>query len=178
MADPKLRLDAIIIEASGLADPVAISRIIRFSGVDRVRPGGVIDVLDAARHFETVDRDAAPPARYRAASLVVVNKLDQVAEAERVAVLRRVEERIHPSNPHARVIGAVGGRIDPALLYDVAGGDETGQLTFRELLYDSEAADGTHDHTHADSVTVVTDGCADPDAVFDLLEEPPAGCTG
>ncbi|MGE2837212.1 CobW family GTP-binding protein [Mycobacterium sp. SMC-4] len=172
LADPKLRLDAIIVEASGLADPVAISRIIRFSGVDRIRPGGVVDVLDAARHFETVDRDDLPPARYRAASLVVVNKLDQVAEADREQVLRRVEDRIRPSNPHARVIGAVAGRIDPALLYDVSGGDETGQLTFRELLYE---ADTSHDHTHADSVTVVTEGCADPDAVIDLLEQPPAG---
>ncbi|MGE2735809.1 CobW family GTP-binding protein [Mycolicibacterium vaccae] len=175
LADPKLRLDAIIVEASGLADPVAISRIIRFSGVDRIRPGGVVDVLDAARHFETVDRDEAPPARYRAASLVVVNKLDQVPEADRPHVLRRVEDRIRPSNPHARVIGAVAGRIDPALLYDVSGGEETGQLTIRELLYESEASEDHRHHTHAESVTVVTDGCADPDAVLDVLEEPPAG---
>ncbi|MGE2729506.1 CobW family GTP-binding protein [Mycolicibacterium vaccae] len=175
LADPKLRLDAIIVEASGLADPVAISRIIRFSGVDRIRPGGVVDVLDAARHFETVDRDEAPPARYRAASLVVVNKLDQVPEAERPEVLGRVEDRIRPSNPHARVIGAVGGRIDPALLYDVSGGDEIGQLTIRELLYEAEASEDHSHHTHAESVTVVTDGCADPDAVLDVLEEPPVG---
>ncbi|UXA21067.1 GTP-binding protein [Mycobacterium sp. SMC-4] len=177
LADPKLRLDAIIVEASGLADPVALARIIRFSGVDRVRPGGVIDVLDAARHFETVDRDQSPPARYRAASLVVVNKLDQVAEAGRTALLQRVADRIHPCNPHARVIGAQAGRIDPALLYDVSGGEETGQLSFRELLYQSDASAHAdhHTHTHADSVTVVTDGCADPDAVIDLLEQPPAG---
>jgi G3E family GTPase len=31
LARPKLRLDAIIIEASGLADPIALSRIIHFS---------------------------------------------------------------------------------------------------------------------------------------------------
>ena len=28
---------------------------------------------------------------------------------------------------------------------------------------------------HADSVTVTSDGCVDPDALFDLLENPPAG---
>ena len=44
LADPKLRLDAIIVEASGLADPLAIARMLRFSGVDGVRPGGVVDV--------------------------------------------------------------------------------------------------------------------------------------
>lgn len=176
LADPKLRLDAIIVEASGLADPVAVSRIIRFSGVDGIRHGGVVDVLDAATHFETVDRDDAPPARYGAASLVVVNKLDQVPAAQRAAVMQRFESRIRPVNPHAYLVGVTAGRVDPALLYDIAATTpESGQLSFRELLVDTGAHDHGHDHTHADSVTVVGDGCVDPDAVLDLLEEPPAG---
>ncbi|MCH9640713.1 MAG: GTP-binding protein [Actinomycetia bacterium] len=181
LADPKLRLDAIIVEASGLADPVAISRIIRFSGVDGVRPGGVIDVLDAATHFDAVDRDAIPPARYGAATLVVVNKLDQIAEGTRADALRRFESRVRERNPHAQVVGATAGRIDPALLYDVAAsGGESGQLTFRELLFgtesdNSDAHSDDHDHDHADSVTVVTPGCVDPGAVIDFLEQPPPG---
>lgn len=181
LADPKLRLDAIIVEASGLADPVAISRIIRFSGVDGVRPGGVIDVLDAATHFDAVDRDATPPARYGAATLVVVNKLDQIAENQRAATLQRFQSRVRERNPHAQVVGATAGRIDPALLYDVSiSGGEPGQLTFRELIFDTEpdaspAHDHDHDHDHADSVTVLTDGCVDPGAVIDLLEQPPSG---
>lgn len=178
LADPKLRLDAIIVEASGLADPVAVSRIIRFSGVDGVRPGGVVDVLDAATHFDTVDRDASPPARYGAATLVVVNKLDQIPETERAATLRRVEDRVRALNPHAYIVGATAGRIDPALLYDVtAAAPETGQLTFRELLFEAEPQPPAHGHphVHADSVTVIGDGCVDPAAVIDLLEQPPSG---
>jgi G3E family GTPase len=173
LADPKLRLDAIIVEASGLADPVAISRIIRFSGVDGIRPGGVVDVLDAARHFHTVDRDASPPARYGAATLVVVNKLDQVRPDAQEATLRRVTERVRERNPHAHVVGATAGRIDPALLYDVAADEQVGQLTFRELL--NAAEDDEHDHVHADAVTVRSEGCVDPGALIDLLEEPPLG---
>ena len=178
LADPKLRLDAIIVEASGLADPVAISRIIRFSGVENVRPGGIVDVLDAATHFDTVDRDASPPARYGVATLVVVNKLDQIAAGEQAAVLQRIKSRVRDRNPHAQVVGATAGRIDPALLYDVSADEEVGQLTFRELLFDSEPEpdhDHVHDHVHADSVTVIGDGCVDPGAVIDLLEQPPTG---
>ena len=183
LADSRLRLDAIIVEASGLADPVAISRIIRFSGVDGVRHGGVVDVLDAATHFDTVDRDATPPARYGAATLVVVNKLDRVADSERAAALRRITSRVRERNPHAQVVGAVAGRIDPALLYDVAAATEqAGQLTFREVFFDTETDtphdhdhDHDHDHVHADSVTVVGDGCVDAAAVVDLLEQPPPG---
>ncbi|KWX57239.1 GTP-binding protein [Mycobacterium sp. NAZ190054] len=179
LADPRLRLDAIIVEASGLADPVAVSRIIRFSGVDGVRPGGVVDVIDAATHFDTVDRDAAPPARYAAASLVVVNKLDRIPETDRGAALERIERRVRELNPHAYLVGVTAGRIDPALLYDVAADtDHAGQLTFRELWSDTDPHDHDHDHdhdhTHADSVTVTGQGCVDPGAVIDLLEEPPA----
>ena len=179
LADPKLRLDAIIVEASGLADPIAIARLIRFSGVDGVRPGGVVDVLDGATHFDVLDRDPTPPARYGAATLVVVNKLDQVMEGQRTATVQRIESRVRERNPHAHIVGATAGRIDPDLLYDASGGgEESGQLTFRELFFDAEPGvphAHEHDHVHADSVTVVAEGCVDPGAVIDLLEQPPAG---
>jgi G3E family GTPase len=181
LTDPRLALDAIIVEASGLADPVAVSRMIRFSGVERVRPGGVVDVIDAVTHFGVVDKGGLPLARYGAASLVVVNKLDQLPEHTRAAEVERIETRVRERNPHAHVIGAIGARIDPTLLYDVTESDAgPGQLTFRELLLDAED-DGAaahadhHDHVHAASVTVTSAGCIDPGALLDLLEHPPAG---
>lgn len=180
LADPRLELDAIIVEASGMADPVAVSRIIRFSGVERVRAGGIVDVIDAATHFDTVDPDKNPPARYGAASLVVVNKLDQIPETDRAATVKRIEDRVRESNPDVHVVGAIGARVDPALLYDVsdAGADAAGQLSFREMLIDAATAPAhgdQHDHAHAASVTATSDGCIDPGVLVDLLEEPPAG---
>jgi G3E family GTPase len=164
LADPQLRLDAIMVEASGLADPVAITRIIR--------------VIDAATHFDTVDVSSVAPARYGAASLVVVNKLDQFPQRYRPAALERVKQRVQERNPHSIVVGAIGAQIDPTLLYDVAGShDESGQLSLRELFVDTMTnvpAHG-HNHVHADSVTVTSNGCIDPSALVDLLEEPPAG---
>jgi G3E family GTPase len=174
LTDPRLALDAIIVEASGLADPVAVARLIRFSGVERVRPGGVVDVIDAATHFDVVDRGGAPLARYGAASLIVVNKLDQIPEDVRAAELERIDARIRERNPHAHVVGATGARIDPNLLYDVSDSDDaSGQLSIRELLLDAHAEE--QDHVHAASVTVSSDGCIDPGVLLDLLEEPPAG---
>jgi G3E family GTPase len=174
LTDPRLALDAIVVEASGLADPVAVARLIRFSGVERVRPGGVVDVIDAATHFDVVDRGGVPLARYGAASLIVVNKLDQIPEGCRAAELARIDARIRERNPQAHVVGAIGARIDPALLYDVSDSDDgTGQLSIRELLIDAHA--DHHDHVHAASVTATSDGCVDPGVLLDLLEEPPAG---
>jgi G3E family GTPase len=174
LADPKLRLDAIVVEASGLADPAALARIIGFSDIAGVRDGGVVDVVDAARHFDTVDCGGVAPARYGAATLVVVNKLDQIPRDDRAATVQRVETRVRERNSRAHVIGATGGRIDPALLYDIAAAaDETGQLTFREALLDEPPS--THDHDHAESVTVTAAGPADPARLADLLESLPAG---
>jgi G3E family GTPase len=174
LADPRLRLDAIIVEASGLADPAALARILGFSEISMVRDGGVVDVVDAARHFDTVDCGGVAPARYGAATLVVVNKLDQIPDIDRDATLRRVETRVRERNSRAHVIGATGGRIDPALLYDVAAAtDETGQLSFREAFFDEPA--GTPDHVHAESVTVTSDGAVDPEQLIALLESPPTG---
>ncbi|ORW10538.1 CobW family GTP-binding protein [Mycolicibacter longobardus] len=173
LADPKLALDAIIIEASGVAEPADVSRVIRFSGVERIRHGGVVDVIDAVEHFDTVDTGSAPPQRYGVASLVVVNKLDRIAEDAREDALRRVEARVRELNPHAHVVGAVAGRVDPRLLYDVSDGEESGQMSFRELLLDGR--DEHHDHVHVDSVTVVGDGAVDPGPLIDLLEQPPRG---
>jgi G3E family GTPase len=178
LADPRLDLDAIVVEASGLADPVSVARLIRFSGVTGVRSGGVVDVIDAAAHFETVDRSTMPPARYGAAALVVVNKLDQLPDADRAPILERVQRRVHEVNPRALVVGTVGGRIDPSLLYDLTESeDEPGQLSLRELFFDA-ATDAHADddgHAHADSVTVTSAGCIDPGKLLDLLENPPAG---
>ncbi|MDQ2636329.1 MAG: GTP-binding protein, partial [Actinomycetota bacterium] len=171
LADPRLGLDAIIVEASGLADPVAISRIIRFSGVDRIRPGGIVDVIDVTAHFDTVDDGSTPPARYGAASLVVVNKLDQIPPERRADVLDRIERRVRERNPDVHLVGAIAGQVDPTLLYDVAdAGEDAGQLSFRELLVTD-----VHHHVSADSVSAVSEGCIDPGALIDLLENPPGG---
>ncbi|MBJ7336975.1 GTP-binding protein [Mycolicibacterium sp.] len=176
LTDPRLALDAIVVEASGLADPVAVSRLIRFSGVERVRPGGVVDVIDAATHFDVVDRGGVPLARYGAASLIVVNKLDRIPEDRRDAELARIEARVRERNPHAHVVGAIGARIDPALLYDVSDSDDgSGQLSIRDLLIDAHAEEHEHDHVHAVSATASSDGCIDPGPLLDLLEDPPAG---
>jgi G3E family GTPase len=174
LADPRLNLDAVIVETSGLADPVAVARIIGFSEVSGVRFGGLVDVIDAATHFDIVDVGEVVPARYGAASLVVVNKLDQLPDSERAVMLERVGQRVRERNPRATVVGAVGGRIDPELLYDVARSrDEIGQLSMRELFVDANGDD--HNHAHADSVSATSHGEIDPGALLDLLEDPPRG---
>ncbi|GAA1979815.1 GTP-binding protein [Isoptericola halotolerans] len=169
---PRRGLDVVLVEASGIADPVTLARLVRFSGVERVRPGGVVDVIDAGEHFETVDTGADPPVRHAAASLVVVNKLDLLAPDEREATFARIGERVRGRNPRAHVVATDHGRIDPDLVYDAAlDEDPPDQLPLAALLREER----TQHHVHADAVSVPAQGPVSPSRLVDLLEDPPPG---
>jgi G3E family GTPase len=178
---PKLRLDAVIVEASGVAEPLALTRLIRASGSRRARFGGLIDVVDAAQHFETVDTGPMPPVRYAAASLVLVNKTDRLDPERAPEVLERIRERVRRRNPGAHLLETTHGRIDPELVFDVASAqDAPDQLPIGALLREaaeeaSGAEPGHHAHPHADAVTVRLPGPVSPGALADLLEDPPQG---
>jgi G3E family GTPase len=170
LADPKRALDVIVVESSGLAEPTTLARLIQFSPVDRVRPGGVIEVVDAAEYFATLDDGRGPaPIRFDAATLVVVNKIDR---AEPTA-LDRIAARVRERNPHVRIVPAQHGRVDPTLIFDAAATeDPPDQLPFGEALRAEQPPEPPH--VHADSVTVSAAGPVDPGALADLLLDPPA----
>lgn len=204
MTNPKLRLDAIIVEASGFAEPLTLARMITRMGHHRFHLGGVIDVVDATMYFDTVDTSSLPPLRFAATTLVLVNKLDQLPAADRDATVEAVRARVHERNPRVIVIGTHHARLDPTLIFDPGVGDraETNprrggpaadsdpiqpELPIRELLrqaYADAAAESageldgeaaTATHRHAQSVTVTGSGPVDADAVMDFVENLPAG---
>lgn len=204
MAAPKHKLDAIVVEASGFAEPLTLARLVSRWGRGRFRLGGVIDVIDACEHFSTVDQGGIPPLRYAVATLVLVNKLDLIPPDQRDAHMSRIRDRVHSRNPRAHVVGTVLGRIDPHLLFDgspepttqaaTTSAGETNpthpkwqqtELPLHDLFMASyrerdearlAAIDApTHDHTHAHSVTVEVPGAVNAEVVLDFLENLPPG---
>lgn len=182
LADPRRGLDVIVVEASGIAEPGVLARMIRYSGVERVRPGGVIDLVDAVEYFDHHDDGGLPPARFAVATLVVITKSDLLSPESREATLAAIEARVREANPDAHVVRAERGRLDPALLHDVAEvEDPPDELPLGALLRaEQERAleagrDGQdgHDHAHAASATASTDGPVAPGPLVDLLESPP-----
>ncbi|SMX79415.1 GTPase, G3E family [Brevibacterium sp. Mu109] len=122
LADPRLELDAIIVEASGIAEPLTLARMVSQWGHHRFHLAGVVDIVDALMHEETVDIGSLPPVRYAATTLVVVNKLDLLPVEEREAAVEAIRRRVHQRNPRVLVTGTVFGRLDPALIVDVSAG--------------------------------------------------------
>jgi G3E family GTPase len=170
LAQPRRGLDVVVVEASGIAEPGALAQMIRASGAANVRPGGVVDVVDAVEYFDTVDGGGMPPARFAVATLVVVNKCD-LADDETVD---RIEARVREINPTVHVVRTSDGGVDPALVYDVASAEEPeDELPLAALLRaERPAAEG---HAHAASVTVTATEPVDPAALDALLASPPRG---
>lgn len=174
LSHPRLGLDAVIVEASGAADPIVLSRLIRYSGVERVRPGGVVEVVDAVEHFRTVDVRPDPPARYGVATLIVIGKTDLLPQRERDGTVARIADRVRASGSRAHLVVARHGRIDPALVFDVeADEDPADQLPIGRLLREQHADEEPHDHAAAAAVDLPD--TISPSALIDLLEGPPAG---
>lgn len=174
LAHPRLRLDAIVVEASGAADPITLARLIRFSDVERVRPGGIVEVIDAVEHFRTVDTRPDPPLRHQAATLVVISKADLLTTGERECRIERIGQRVRQRNPLAQLVVAPHGRIDPTLVFDTARQtDPEDELPIAALM--REEARGHEGHGHARTAAVALHGPVAPGALIDLLEEPPDG---
>ncbi|MBV1779475.1 GTP-binding protein [Paeniglutamicibacter sp. ABSL32-1] len=173
LTHPRLRLDAVIVEGSGVAEPLALGRLIRYSGAENVRPGGLVDVVDASAYFDTVDTGVEPPARFAAASLVVINKTDLLPAARRETTIDRISERVRERNRRAHILVTTHGRIDPALVFDAARDhDPENELPLAEL---SRRQHGRPGHRHAEAVWVPAAGPIDPGNLVDLLESPPDG---
>ena len=170
LAQPRLRLDAILIEASGAADPLALARLIRYSSAAHTRPGGIVEVVDAVEYFRTVDTRQEPPLRAAAASLVAIGKTDLLPVGEREHTVARISERIRMRNPHAPLVLAERGTLDLASTED-----PPAELPIARLLREEPHGHGEHHHQHAQAASIALVGPVAAGALVSLLEDPPAG---
>ncbi len=169
---PELRLDVIVIEASGLAEPQELVRMVLASENRRIVYGGLVEVVDAAEFGATRQRHPETDRHLALADLVVVNKADRVSGEE----LRTVRETVAGLAGRAAVIEAAHGRIDPELLFDrVVPEDEiAGQMSIEDILYGDD--DG-HAHVHAayDTVSLATAVPLHPRRLMAFLDSRPEG---
>ncbi|MEV8443975.1 GTP-binding protein [Actinosynnema sp. NPDC051121] len=149
-------VDVIVIEASGLAEPQAMARMVLASENPRLTYGGLVLLVDAAEFPDDLAR------HLRVADLVVLNKVDRVTDP---SPLVAEIDRLKPGVP---VVRSSFGRVDPALLFDPRPRERFGQLSFEDLL------DEEHDHVRYDSVEF-TGGAMDPLRLMAFLDARPEG---
>ncbi|MGK5531196.1 CobW family GTP-binding protein [Streptomyces sp. URMC 129] len=166
LARPGTGIDLVVVEASGLAEPPALIRMILASENPHIVYGGLVQVVDAAE-----------PERSRhlgAADLLVLNKTDRIDAARRAALLADLRER----GGGVPVVEAVHGRVDPGLFFDRAEERErwTGarQLSFADLAADEDDP-RAHVHTAYDSVSFTAARPLAARRLMRFLDTRPAG---
>ncbi|MFD1658648.1 CobW family GTP-binding protein [Streptomyces caeni] len=147
LADPAAGIDVIVIEASGLAEPQEIVRMVLASEQPRVHYGGLVEVVDAVEFDATRARHPELDRHLALADLVVVNKTDRAGDGERIVRL------VRSLADGAAVVPAAYGRIDPGFLFDRRpAAERIGQLSFDDLRYEEPdfGEPGPHGHTSGD----------------------------
>ncbi|WP_406384466.1 CobW family GTP-binding protein [Streptomyces sp. NBC_01618] len=183
---PAARLDVIVIEASGLAEPQELVRMLLASDNPHIVYGGLVEVVDAAEFDATRMRHPEIDRHLAVADLVVLNKTDRVGSEEQ-ARIRDVIAAIGGAaagGSAAAVICAAYGRIDPELLFDPAlrpdGEEKARQLTFEDLLLAERAEEedaGHEHHLHAayESVSFTSGVPVNPRRLMEFLDSRPQG---
>ena len=184
LAKPSAGMDVLVVEASGLAEPETVIRMVLASRSPHVRYAGLVEVVDAVEFPAALARHPELVRHVSAADLVVLNKADRVAEDEAEELRLRLQEL-----GRGPVVRTSHGRVAPELLFDRAERalPSVQQLSFDQLLYgdleaDAEASarEGTEDHTdhlHAAyrTLSYVSSQPLDPTRLLAFLEERPTG---
>ncbi|WP_067573752.1 CobW family GTP-binding protein [Nocardia acidivorans] len=186
LAHPKQRIDVIVVEASGLAEPRNLIRMVTGSDNPRIRYGGLIELVDAEHFHQSRAQHPELATHLRMADMIVLNKADRVTPEALDGLRAEITEMVG----QVPVYATTRGRIDPALLFDLPARDPAElrvgqQLSFDELLLESSAEDDhdhcsdRHDHRHLhdayESVSFTTPVDLNPREVIAVLEDPPPG---
>ena len=107
-------VDAVLVEASGIADPRSMIRRVVAMADPIVAYGGLVYVVDAATGDAVLPREVL--AHARVADLLVVNKADLVD----AGCVTSIGDRLVAVNATAPRVITAEGALDPALLVDAA----------------------------------------------------------
>jgi G3E family GTPase len=174
LARPSAGLDAIVIEASGLAEPQTLVRMLLASTDPHIVYGGLVEVVDAAEFPRTRARHPELDRQLRIADLVVLSKTDRVGDAER----RELRETLGRLTGGAPVVPAEHGRVDPGLFFDRPDRPRPSveQLSLDQLARETAAEEhGRHLHAAYESVEFEADRPMDPARLTAFLDSRPAG---
>lgn len=172
-------IDVIVVEASGLAEPAEVIRMILASDNENIVYGGLVEVVDAAEFSRTRAAHPELDRHVGIADLVVLNKADRIGDEACQDLLGTLTE-LAPGTP---VIPASHGRIDPGLLFDRRVREEreeaVRQLSFDDLRHDDGHGAGEdhsrHLHAAYDSVEFTSEEPMSPRRLMDFLDSRPDG---
>ncbi|MCZ4518717.1 GTP-binding protein [Rhodococcus ruber] len=175
LAHRRSEIDVIVVEASGLAEPRNLIRMVRGSENEFIVYGGLVGVVDAVEFPQTRVLHPEIDQHLQLADLVVLNKSDAVSEAGRSAVVSTVRAIVGD----VPVVPVAFGRVDPLLLFDRRENLSVEsaiavQLSFDELLRENHSDNDHEHHLHAQysHTEFVSAEPIEPRRMVEFLENP------
>ncbi|MDC3142555.1 GTP-binding protein [Candidatus Pelagibacter sp.] len=143
------KLDAIIVETTGLADPAPVAQtfFVDQDVAERTKLDAIVTVADAVHlSSQIVDHHEAEE-QIAFGDVILLNKIDLVKEND----LEQVKNRIRKINPFAKIINTTkcGVPLDKILNLDAFS-------LKRVLEVEPDFLESDHDHEHDDDVTSVS----------------------
>ncbi|MDO4684112.1 MAG: GTP-binding protein [Candidatus Saccharibacteria bacterium] len=136
-AHPGSTIDAILIEASGIAEPSDLRKLVLYSSNKHISMNGVVYFVDAANIRQQLVDHPDIAHHIAAADLLVLNKIDLVS----AAALTHIEQLLRTHNPEAIITRTTNGAVSPELLFDAHHTKSNEQLSLA-------AAEADHHHNH------------------------------
>jgi G3E family GTPase len=116
VTDGSRNIDYILLETSGLSDPLPIAASILNNGPDNaVRLDGTVTLVDAMNFDDNLEHAEVAFSQLVNTDLILINKIDLVEEH----IPELIQQGIKKVNRYARMLACVNGNVDPCLLLDV-----------------------------------------------------------
>ncbi len=153
------KLDGIIIETTGLADPAPVAQTFFTDGDVKARTtlDAIVTVVDARFFVDRLGDSHEAEEQVAFADVILLNKTDLVEPAE----LERVEKRIRQINPYAKLHRTQRSAIALDAILDKGAFDLN-----RILAIEPDFLEHGHEHEHDDgieSVSATVEGPVNPD---------------
>ncbi|HHY07743.1 MAG TPA: GTP-binding protein [Corynebacteriales bacterium] len=138
-------VEALVIEASGVAEPVAlISMLVRAQHHVPVHFAGLVEVVDASEILNIATSHTTVLQRLNDADLIVLNKTDLV-EADYLHTMQHKLAEIAPAIP---VITTVKGQVDPRVLFGESHQKATNFTELQQKAQTDSQQHQPHEHDH------------------------------
>lgn len=159
----------ILIEASGVSDPVALGLSVQSHPL--VQRDGMITIIDVVNYNGVPELNSVAQHQASFCDLIIFNKVEQVDEQRKIQVVGYVRE----VNNTAPIIEAPNGHVHPSMIFGLFESDLSADVAMMKL----EKMRAEHDHAEhmvADQIetfTVESDASYTAEKLIEVLENLP-----
>ena len=147
-------LDYIVVETTGLADPLPVAMTFLGSELrDQTRLDSIITLIDAENFDQSVLDTQVGRAQVVYGDILMLNKCDLVEEER----LQTVEQQLREVKNDARILRSTQGDVPLPLLLSV-GLFESDKVSTQDEHHDHDHDHSHHDHAHSHSDHLAVDG--------------------